>query len=270
MSIEPCESVSQQAEAPTTGPASVVAIHVKGDNWGEGRPQDIEVLLANVASHVTRHLREGVSPVIEVRNSPRHGPMILYRPPGRSTYTVMLNTSGRRWAQYSYQFAHELCHLLSDYERLAGSANVWFHESLCELASLFTLRSMAVTWRTNPPFPHWANYAGSLRDYAQGRVSTVQDALPGDADVGAWLHAYELEGRKDPHNREANRIVALRILPIFERHPEGWNALGRLPASNAPIDQYLVQWKEAVHACDRRFVDQIEEALGTRVPDPAN
>ena len=270
MSIEHCEPVRQQAEAPATGPASALAIHIKGDNWGEGRPQDIKALLANVASHITRHLREGVSPVIEVRNSPCDGPMIPYRRPGCSTYTVLLNTSGRNWAQYSYQFAHEFCHLLSGYERLAGSANAWFHESLCELASLITLRCMSVTWRTNPPYPHWADYAGSLRDYAQECLSTVQDALPDDSEVGPWLRAYELEGRKNPYNREANRIVALRMLSVFERHPEGWNALGSLPASNARIGQYLVQWKEGVHPCDRGFLDQIEEALGTRLSDHTN
>ena len=150
---------------------------------------------------------------------------------------------------------------------MAGSSNAWFHESLCELASLFTLRSMAMTWEANAPYSNWAAYAGSLWDYAEGSLNTVSDALLGDAEFGSWLRSHELEGRKDPYNREANRIVALRMLPVLERHPQGWNALGRLPVSNAPIDRYLAQWKEEVHPCDRGFVDQIQEVLGTRGPE---
>ena len=101
----------------------------------------------------------------------------------------------------------------------------------------------------------------------KGRLGTVSDALPDDAEFGSWLRSHELEGRKDPHNREANRIVALRMLPVVERNPQGWNTLGRLPASNARIDLYLAQWKEEVHPCDRGFVDQIQEVLGTRGPE---
>ena len=270
MSMQTCGSAEQGGEAPPPGREEALTIHVRGNNWGEGRTQDIQVLLANVASHITKHLREGVSPVIEVWNVPRHGPMILYRYSGSSTYLILLDTGGRRWAQYSYQFAHEFCHLLSDYERLADSANAWFHESLCELTSVFALRSMAATWETSSPYRNWAAYAGSLRDYADDHLSTVQDALPGDAEVGPWLRGYEPEARKDPYNRKANLIVALRMLPVFERHPEGWNALGRLPASNALIDEYLRQWKEDVHPCDRGFVEQIEDALGLPFADTTN
>lgn len=265
MSMQTCDSAEQGGEAPLTGVEEPLTIHVR-DDWGDGRRQDIQVLLANVASHITRHLRDSLSPVIEVWRRSSGSPMIAYRQPGHSTYTVLLSTTGTYWAQYSFQFAHEFCHLLSDYERLAvGGSNAWFHESLCELASLFTLRSMAVTWETEPPYPNWTAYAPALSDYVDGRLATVSAALP-DADFVSWLRSHELEGRKNPYLREGNLIVALRMLPVFERHPQGWNALRRLPASNARIDLYLAQWKEQVDSCDRRFVGQIQEVLGTRVP----
>ena len=135
-----------------------MTIDVKGNNWGEGRPQDIKVLLEDVASHMTRHLRESVHAVIEVQNS-AHGPQILFREPQQSKYAILLNTGDRLWAQYSFQFAHEFCHLLSDYERLQRNPNSWFHESICETASLFTLRNMATAWEKAPPYPNWRSYA---------------------------------------------------------------------------------------------------------------
>src|ERR1700756_4796293 len=81
------------------------------------------------------------------------------------------------WAQYAFQFAHELCHALANFasnsERLQlypPQANLWLEESLCETASLFTLRAMSRSWRTEPPNPAWRNYAPCLDDYAEQRL----------------------------------------------------------------------------------------------------
>ena len=242
---------------------SAVTIEIKGDNWGDVRHRDIKKLLENVASHLTCYLREEVSAVIEVRNRVGN-PMILFRRQGQTTYWIMLNTTGKKWAQYSYQFAHELCHLLSDYERLEGSANNWFHESICEMASLFTLRSMAMTWEADPPYQNWSSYAKSLWHYVEECANTVKKEVPGDDEIGPWLRGQEAEGRTDRYFRQRNRILALRMLPVFEQHPEGWNAIRHLPCSDVSIDQYLAQWKEAAHSCDRAFIGLIQDALGTR------
>ena len=59
----------------------------------------------------------------------------------------------RKWAKFGYQFSHEFCHVLSNYENLKANPNNWFHEAICELASVFTLRRMAERWPTHPPYP---------------------------------------------------------------------------------------------------------------------
>ena len=245
------------------GRQSKVTIKVEGENWGNARHADIKRLLENVASHLIRHVREEISAVIEVRNW-EGGPMILVRQQGQTSYQVMLTTTGRSWAQYSYQFAHELCHLVSNYERLEDSTNNWFHESICEVASLFTLRSMATTWESNPPYANWSSYAKSLRQYAVELANTVKKEIPGDHEVALWLQGHEAEGRVDRYSRKGNLILALLMLPVFEQHPEGWNAVRRLPRSDVSIGHYLVQWKEAVHSCERAFIDRMEYAIGIR------
>ena len=126
------------------GAENAVTIVVKEDDWGGGAPTDIKTLLHNVAWHVTTHLRGDVNAMIEVGKG-TGDPMIQFRAQGQTTYTVLLNATGTDWVRYSYQFAHEFCHLVSRYERLRGSTNNWFHESICEMASLFTLRSMGMT-----------------------------------------------------------------------------------------------------------------------------
>ena len=239
---------------------SKVIIKVMGDNWGDANHRNIKRLLENVASHLTRYLREEVSALIEVRNW-KGPPMIVIRQQGQTSYRIMLSTMGKRWAQYSYQFAHEFCHLLSDYERLEGSANNWFHESICEVASLFTLSSMATTWEAEPPYPNWSSYTNSLRDYAEKRVNTVRKELPRDDETGLWLRGYESKGRIDRYLRKENRILALRMLPVFEQYPEGWNAIRRLPRSDVSISPYIEQWKKASYSCDQSFIGRLQNIL---------
>ena len=259
-----CQNIKQQKEGRVRDNASTVTIEVNGDNWGAAQHQDIKKLLDNVASHLTRTLREDISAVIQVRRL-SDVPRILYRQRGVTTYQITLGATDRRWAQYSYQFSHEFCHLLSNYDSLKHSgSNHWFHESICEMASLFALRSMAVSWHQNPPYTHWRSYREHLLRYANNRIKAVQNEIPEDDAVGSWLLEHEVVGRTNPYEREGNRIVALRMLPLFEQHPEGWNAIRHLPQSNAPIGVYLAQWRAVVHPCDQAFIGLIQKALGTQ------
>ena len=240
-----------------------MTIFVKGDNWGDGKPENIQRLLHNVASHFTSHLREFPSATIDIRRAVTRGPVIVWRAPGQTVYTVCLRTSDRKWDRYSYQFAHEFCHLISGYERLRHSRNRWFHESLCEAASLFALRSMGETWAEKPPYTNWSGYADALTAYADEMEQKVDPRVIGDGAFPAWLRTHEAQGRENAELREPNRIVALRVLPVFQRYPTGWNALRSLPASHEPIERYLAQWKAEAHVSDRAFITRIEGALGT-------
>ena len=260
-----CQNIQQKKEKRVRDNVSTVTIEVKGDNWGAAQHQDIKKLLDNVASHLTRPLREDISAVIQVRNW-SDVPMILFRQSGETTYQIRLNVTDIKWAQYSYQFSHEFCHFLSNYESLKHSgSNHWFHESICEMASLFAMRSMAVSWRQNPPYTNWRSYREHLLCYANNRIKSVLNKIPGDDAVGSWLIEHEVVGRTNPYEREGNLIVALRMLPLFEQHPEGWNAIRHLPQSNAPIGVYLAHWRAGVHPCDQAFIGLIQKkAMGTQ------
>ncbi len=91
---------------------------------------------------------------------------------------IQLTCKDPRWNQYAYQFAHEFCHLLSGYEDLEGNPNNWFHETICELASVFTLRRMGEQWATHPPYANWTDYSKSLLKYAAQRQKRDEVQLP--------------------------------------------------------------------------------------------
>ena len=234
-------------------------ILVEPSGWGDASPENIEALLADVASHLNRLL---VEPVVEqIRVVPVSGPgavpRTLHRYGSLGPVTIQLAARDTYWAQFSYQFAHEFCHVLSDYERLGVNPNSWFHEALCELASVFTLRRMAERWPTQPPYPHWADYATALFDYADNLLADENRQLPVGLTLATWLPMHETELRQDPYVRDKNAVVAYQLLPLFEAEPSGWNAVRSLPSSTGILTEYLADWHEGVRTADKSFVKRV-------------
>ena len=231
-------------------------IRVEPGHWGEGQPCDIEALLSDVAFHLTRYLREPIEGTIIVKPtaSTKDKPRTLYRSTPEEPFTILLQARDRLWSKFSYQFAHELCHVLSNYEHLRDNPNNWFHETICELASVFTLRRMVEKWPTSPPYPNWADYAESLASYADGEISREERQLPGSMALPTWLLLEEEALRRDTaaalasntrisdELRHKYAIVAYSLLPIFESETAGWNAVRRLPNSSAMLKDYLRYW----------------------------
>ena len=234
-------------------------ISVSNSGWGEARTIDITVLLADVASHLNRLLVEPVVEHISVVPVCHPGavPMTPYRHGAPGPITIQLTARDRKWAKFSYQFAHEFCHVLSDYERLGSNPNNWFHEALCELASVFTLRRMAERWPTQPPYPHWTEYAGNLASYAEDLLTNDSRTLPEGVHLATWLSNEECELRKNAELRGKNAIVAYQLLPLFEEDPSGWNAVHRMPSSTGILTEYLADWHECVQPADKPFVKRV-------------
>ena len=221
-------------------------IHIDGDDWGETRVVDIQRLLDDVAGQLLRHLSDEPKGRIRVQCRPEANvPHVLYRNSADDDYVVWLTARNRFWAQFAYQFAHEFCHILSGYDRLRAVPNKWFHESLCELASIFTLKQMAVTWLTQPPYPNWREYADSLEGYVDGVITRDVRHLPDGITLGQWFHTNESTLRANPLDRDLNGVVAQAMLPLFQSNPESWQTVGYLPDSGEGFARYLSQWKEA-------------------------
>src|SRR5262249_46932134 len=149
--------------------SSSVRIVVEEQGWGNGRPQDIQKVLESAAAELLCYFPERRIPLIRVVHAV-DCPRILYERGKDGEYIIQLSAKDRFWAQYAYQFAHELCHLLSNYDRSyenrKAPENGWFDESLCELASMFVVRKMGDTWETTPPYENWRSFARELRRYA--------------------------------------------------------------------------------------------------------
>ena len=198
---------------------------------------------------------------------PKGGPITLFQRGPAGEFQVRLATGGTLWAQYSYQFAHEFCHIMCHYVEDEPS-NKWFEESLCEMASIYALRQMSETWKKEPPYPNWRDYSKALYDYAEDLVKKGQ--LPPGQDLAAWYKAHEAELRKEPCNRDLNRVVSLVLLPMFEEHPGNWEAVATLNA--APVKEprtfakYLSDWYGRSPAKHQPFIREVAAKFGVEIP----
>ena len=247
-----------------------IQLQVSQADWGDIQPNKIAVLLQDTAFHINRLLRVPFNEKIQVDPSQVDHPKVLYRSSSTEPYIIWLTARNNFWCQFAYQFAHEFCHVLSGYENLRENPNNWFHEAICELASVFTIRRMAQRWLTHPAFPKRTDYAAALRDYWQNLLNNQETQLPENMTLHSWLSLREDELRENPvaerEQRNNQALVAYQLLPLFEDIPNGWNAIRKLPNSSDRFADYLIAWYWAVDPNDKVFVARIAEAFGYTIP----
>lgn len=166
---------------------------------------DIEAVCRSAAVELTCYLPERDFDPISIRHDAKQGPIVIYGTGADGECRVLLNVEGTYWSQFSYQFGHEMCHILCNY-RDGNKANLWFEESLCETASLFVLRQMAQTWKTKPPYANWKSYAEKLQEYAENRLKETEKL--GDSTFAQWHQRNEPDLHKTGVNRAKNQAAA--------------------------------------------------------------
>ena len=122
---------------------SNINISVLRNEWGKVSRSRVEYLLKEAASHIEGELHTPFTEEIHVKWWDEDHPFVECRDNLNQPYIIKLTAKDNYWCQYVYEFAHEFCHVLSNHSRLIGCKNEWFHEAICELASIFTLRRMS-------------------------------------------------------------------------------------------------------------------------------
>ena len=239
-------------------------LRVLPGDWGVARPDYIETLLKDVASDLNQWLRNPFEELIKIKSLPPcNNPVTAYRESPDDPFCIYLSVRDLDWCKFAYQFAHEFCHVLSGYECLRDNPNNWFHEAICELASVFTLRCMAERWSSQPLSPNPVSYAQALKKYSQDLLSRPQVQLPEGVTLQNWLLSHEETLRRDRYwcQRKGNDLVAYKLLPIFESTREGWNAIRSLPDCSGSLKEYFVEWHSVAHPADKDFIARLSNAF---------
>jgi hypothetical protein len=234
--------------------------------WGNGSVTDIGKILHSACDALDKHLpAKTLKEPIRVRRG-NDGPITLFRRSVRGEIIVQLDTGDRFWCQYAYQMAHEYCHVMCRF-REGGRDNLWFEESLCELASLYVMRSMAESWKIHPPYTNWKGYSKSISDY----ISDVEAKypLPDGQNMAKFYAEHADEFKAKPTNRDHNGRVAVALLPLFEKSPAQWLAVTYLNAGrgkdNLPFAEHLKNWHDSCPEKHRAFVKNIAKQFGIKI-----
>jgi hypothetical protein len=228
------------------------------------------VALRSAGEELFRHCPHTQLDGIDVYYRADHPKIDLHRT-REGRIAIGLSARDTRWAQYSFQFAHEFCHALANFAdhsqpavSKAPNPNLWLEESLCETASLFVLRAMSRTWATHPPYPAWQVYAPWLNDYVEQRLALAEHRLP--VSFSAWFRDNQPALRRDPDQRARNITIATHLLPIFEADPAGWEAvtfLNRKPSDpTESLSKRFAEWRANCPGHLHAFVTKLAALFG--------
>ena len=273
-----CSSASQAAPAEKRVNSRKLGlnIQVRGGGWGKVERENIENVLYSVADELMSQLSTP-PPVPIVVTHTTGNPVALYERGANGEYQVRLHASDSNWHLYVYEFAHELCHVLSNHDRNRAADgrkyNQWFEETLCETASLYTLHRLATTWVSDPPSPEFAAQAERLQAFFKLLINEGHRRLPGNTPLAAWLADNEELLRQDPYLRQKNEVIANLLLPLFEHDPENWAALAYLNLdpgdARGSLRDYLHHWYSQAPAEHRAFIADILGLFWLRDVAPA-
>ena len=175
-------------------------------------------------------------------------PRVLF---DRRPYEIRINAQGNGWSQYAYQFAHELCHVMTNFDRAREHRHKWFEESLCEMASLFVLYRLADVWAANPPAGIAASrsFAPVHADYARD-VELKYPAVP-HSELPRWLEANIGGMEASSTERDLNGVVAVALLGFFRHDPTLWRDCAWLnhwdPSGDGAFGEYLDSWEACLN-----------------------
>lgn len=251
--------------------APALTIDVAPGDWGGASVREIRLVLESVAREFVSHVDSQRAGDLAIRVVPRAGaPKVLYEQRAAGEYVIQLTARDARWYQYAYQFSHELCHVFTNFDHKVHrddhvpEHNQWFEESLCEAASLFTLKQLAAKWETDPPTRNWAGYDKLMAGYARRLLAEPHRQLGANQTFRAWFAEHQASLRANPYLREKNELVATTLLPLFESHPDYWQAIKylnpELASADKPFDGYLTDWLDACP--DKRLPAEILSLFG--------
>ena len=243
-----------------------INIRVQAGGFGGASAADITAVLQSAAGELCRYWPRTQLPSIDVYHRADH-PQTDSRRAAGNRIAIGLTARDNHWAQYSFQFAHECCHALINYSndergltRDRRYANLWLEESLCETASLFTLRALSRSWLIAPPYAAWRDYAPWFSAYAQERLALPEHHLPAGTSFVVWFRANEPALRQDSTRRDRNTIIAAQLLPIFEKEPRGWGALAffrRAANPNQSLSRHFADWRSSCPRELQQFVGKL-------------
>lgn len=223
------------------------AVTVINGNWGLTSLSAVRAVLLSAYGVLARSFEAAPEAAVHVSRWNRDYPFTVY---DKRPYQVFLSARDTYWSQYVYQFSHELCHILTHFDSSKKHRHKWFEESLCELASLHVLRSLARDWKEDPPSEVYEASAFAKHHLSYAEEVERKTSIPPQSDLPGWLNRNIGLMEDAPTRRELNRVVAVSLSGNFRQNPALWRDCRWLNRWDVRKDgtfgEYLNSWADCL------------------------
>ena len=248
--------INEAHAQPQSRPMTLLTVPVElGGEWGGSPPHDAMAVISRmreVCLSGVRLLSDRQPAKLRIDEHPFGPPHIWLHDQNPDTAWIIVDIGARDWSKLSYQFGHELGHVVCNSWQSQAKPRLpsqWLEEALVEAFSIRGLALLADSWEQRPPFPHNEAFANSIRKYRQDVMEKYRKPAgdPSAIDMCAWLHR-----NRDSldHTGGVGTIEGPEILQIvaeYERDRgcvEDLGAVNRWPGrSGVPIEEYLRLWQ---------------------------
>jgi hypothetical protein len=189
---------------------------------------------------------------IHVEDHPTGSPAIWLHSVDDKVASIIVNIGTDDWEKLSYQFGHELGHVLCnswDFHSQPHTPCQWVEESMVESFSIRGLGRLAASWESNPPFAGNAAFGASIREYRQNLIKKYGEVSKTDAEIASWFRASRGELERSALSGIESPLI-LRVVSKIESDigcVEDLGALNRWPSPHAefPLEGYLTLWEKS-------------------------
>lgn len=180
-------------------------------------------------------------------------------------FNIFLKPYERDWRRYVNVFAHELCHVL-DANSSTQPKFRWFEETLCQTASLYTMKRLAERW-SKSIHPGQHSYSAYLFEYFRFLYDQPHRRLEPGKTLALWFQKQggTLENQWEDYSK--NDLMARRLMPLFDGFPGAWQTVTFLRKINSAEDfqAYLREWRRLVPSLQKPFVESLAMAFGYNI-----
>ena len=225
-------------------------LELTGD-WGASSPEHALIVLSRTREVCLDGVRllSDVQPATLRVESRASGPPHIWLESATRAHVVVDGTA-RDWCRMSYQFGHELGHVLSNSwrpEALPLRPSQWLEEALVEAFTFRSLALIADSWEQDPWLPGEVGFSKDLRRYREFLIGGYRNGSPGS---NQWLDRWFADRRAAVESELGGRPAAgpalLMILGELVRDSgcvEDLAALNRWHGRTAaPFEDYLRLW----------------------------
>lgn len=264
-------------------------------DWGPMSDADIKILCQNVVDHFEKHLslqNEIHDKVNVYRTDVGYHFLTLDIVDPNVRYKIGIQPIrhdgiGYRITDFFYliqPFTHEFCHILQDatkelFVKDADFPNLWFMEGIATMSSVWLLRELSKEWMNGSHFgvdhhdPNGAVYNFSQSfDFWANELLHNTPRFQFDGTAKQWLEKYEDNMRETSlklHNGDWGNVppeqLTFKFLPIFEKNPQAWNIVTKMPFTKGKMTDYIQDWYDAVDIQDKQYVEAIAYEMGITV-----